>query len=228
MADVESAKLDLAYSNITAPFAGRIENTRVYKGDVVTAQREVLTTLVQVDPIHVVFNMSRRLVAGIQEMRAAGHAPEAITDFEVHVRLSDGSTYGQAGHLDFVSAQVDANTDTLLARAVFPNRLEGSTALALVPGQYTPLTLTAGEQPDAILIPEAALVQSQVGSQVFVVGKDGKVESRTVEVDRAHEQQWVIRKGLEAGERVVVSGLQKIRSGMPVKIVDAKQQTARS
>lgn len=216
-ADVATARLNLAYTDITAPFDGRIEDTNVYGGDVVTAQRNVLTTLVQIDPIHVVFNISRREGAEVQKLQVQGLAPAERTEFETRVRLPDGTTYEQAGHLDFVALQVDPTTDTLAARAVFPNKSDEANRIALLPGQYVALTLTAGKQPDAILIPGSALVQSQIGAHVFVVDKDGKVALRVVEVDRAYEQQWVIRKGLEAGERVVVDGVQKVRSGMTVK-----------
>lgn len=217
-ANIETAKLNLAYTDITAPFAGRIENTRVYEGDVVTQQKDVLTTLVQINPIHVIFNVSRRQVAEIQKMQAQGLAPKERRSFEAHVQLPDGSTYDQVGHLDFVSAQVDPTTDSLEARAVFPNEAITASATVLLPGQYAPLNLVAGSQPDAVLIPEVALVQSQVGTHVMVVDKDNKVESRVVEVDRAYDGQWVIRKGLAKGEKVIVDGLQKVRSGVTVKV----------
>jgi membrane fusion protein (multidrug efflux system) len=220
--DIANAQLDLDYSHITAPFAGRIENTRVYKGDVVTRQKDVLTTLVQIDPIHVIFNVSRRQVAVVQSLKKQGLSPETIEEIKATVRLPDGSAYDHEGHLDFVSNQVDPSTDTLTARAVFPNeRAKDKTGVVLLPGQYVPLSVTVGKQPDAVLIPESALVQSQVGTHVFVVDKDNKVDARPVEVDRSYQQQWVIKKGLKKGEQVIVEGLQKLRSGAVVKVTPA-------
>jgi multidrug efflux pump subunit AcrA (membrane-fusion protein) len=93
---------------------------------------------------------------------------------------------------------------------------------ALTSGQYVPLRLTVGQQPDAVLIPMPALIENQEGSHVFVVDKDGKAEKRKVEIDRLYQRRWVIRKGLEQGEYVIVGGVQKVRTGMVVKPVIEK------
>ena len=181
-------------------------------------QQDVLTTLKQIDPIYVVFNVSRRQVSKVQRLRRDGLAFESREDFKVEVKLADGSLYTQLGRLNYISAQIDPTTDTLEYRAVFPNPMEDLAQLALIPGQYVPVILTVGEDPNTLLVPGPALVQSQVGTQVYVVNKDNKVESRTVEVGQAYKQQWIIKKGLKKGERVIYDGLQKIRPGVVVNI----------
>ncbi len=147
-----------------------------------------------------------------------------MEDFIVEVKLSDGSLYTQPGRLNYISAQIDPTTDTLEHRAVFPNPMEHQAQIALIPGQYVPVILTVGEDPNTLLVPGPALVQSQRGTHVFVVNKDNKVESRTVEVGQAYKQQWIIKKGLKQGERVIYDGLQKVRPGVLVNI-KAKEPT---
>ena len=219
-AEIQDAQLDLNYTNITAPFAGRIEESLFHEGDLVTKQRDTLTTLVQVNPIYVIFSMSLRDVAEMRRLIASGMAPEKQEHYKATVILPTGRVYEQEGHLNYASVRVNPNTDTHTMRAVFPNPMQMGGAIAhvtLQPGEYVPLLLTVGQQRDAMLIPGPALVQSQIGTHVFVVDKNNKVENRKVEVDRSHGQQWVIRSGLKKGERIVVQGVQKVRAGMLVK-----------
>ncbi len=224
-ANIEKAKLNLSFTRITAPFSGRIESTQVNVGALVDAEKDVLTTVVQIDPIYAVFNISRRQLEQFQRlMRKGVVTPGDLSQFEAEVVLPDGSAYPHRGHLDFVSVQIDSTTDMMMARAVFPNVYQHPRDVRLIPGQYAPLRLIVGEESDALLIPKAALVETQAGKQVFVVDKDNKVRSRRVEVGTAHQGQWVIKKGLKKGERVVVEGMQKVRPGMLVKpgVVAAK------
>jgi len=217
-AKIANAELQLSFTNITAPFRGRIQNTQINAGQLVAAQKDVLTTLVQLDPIYVVFNMSRRQVYEVQQLSLEGLAqPIPGKGFRTQVFLPNGKMYEHQGEVDFISAQIDPSTDTLLARAIFPNPFERDVDVQLIPGQYVPTRLILGEQPDAILIPEPALVQTQVGSHVFVVDKDNKVEQRKVEVSHSYDQQWVIKKGLAKGERVIVEGVQKVRPNIKVR-----------
>ncbi len=219
-ADIELAKLDLSYTKIVAPFAGRTEDTRHYEGDLVNKNRDILTVLMQVDPIHVEFSMSARQIAEMRRLIAKGWAPSARRQYKAVVLLSDGRVYDQEGYLDFFSAQINPTTDTHIMRAIFPNpliKLDRVHPAALTSGQYVPLRLTVGQQPGAVLIPMPALMQNQEGTHVFVVDKDSRAEKRKVEVDRLYRQQWVIGKGLERGERVIVRGLQKVRTGTIVK-----------
>jgi len=215
-ADIENARLELSYTNITAPFSGRTQQTRINVGQLVHQQRDVLTTLVQIDPIYVIFSMSRRDVFEAQKLQEEGLGFKTWKDFRVEIILPDGSLYAHPGTLNFVSAQIDPATDSLTVRAVFPNPLQQSQAVTLIPGQYVPVRLTVGKDPDALLIPEPALVESQIGNQVYVVGKDNKVESRTVEVGKSYQRQRIISKGLKKGEKVIVEGTQKVRPGVVV------------
>jgi membrane fusion protein (multidrug efflux system) len=216
-ADIENSRLELSYTNITAPFSGRTQQTRINVGQLVHEQRDVLMTLVQMDPIYVMFSMSRRDVFEAQKLQEEGLGFKTWKDFKVELIQPDGSLYAHPGKLNFVSAQIDPATDSLTVRAEFPNPLQQSQEVVLIPGQYVPLRLTVGKNPDALLIPEPALVESQIGSQVYVVGKDNKVESRTVEVGKSYQRQLIINKGLKKGEKVIVEGTQKVRPGVVVK-----------
>jgi RND family efflux transporter MFP subunit len=224
-AQLDDAKLDLSFTNITAPFDGRVQQTREHPGALVDEYRDVLTTLVQMDPVHVIFNVTRRQLYEIQTMRLAGKTLQFEADAKVEVLLPDGSAYPQAGRIDFVSARIDPTTDSLTVRAIVPNDFSHGRDGTLVPGQYVPVRVILGEQPDALLIPQAALVQTQAGNQVLVVDQDDKVASRNVEVGPAYQGQWVIRSGLQPGERVIVEGLQKARPGL---VVAPKPIAARS
>ncbi|MGH6904866.1 MAG: efflux RND transporter periplasmic adaptor subunit [Geminicoccaceae bacterium] len=215
-AQLDDAKLDLSFTDIITPFDGRIQQTREHAGALVDAYQDVLTTLVQMDPVHVIFNVTRRQLYEIQTMQLAGKAPRFEEDARVQILLPDGSAYANEGKIDFVSAQIDQTTDSLTVRAVVPNDFSHGRDGALVPGQYVPVRVILGEQPDALLIPQAALMQTQAGDQVLVVDQDDKVASRNVEVGPAHQGQWVVRSGLQKGERVIVEGLQKARPGAVV------------
>lgn len=217
-ANIQKAELDIEFTKINAPFRGRIENTKINVGALVTAHQDVLTTLVQVDPIYVVFNVSRSQLNLIQELMARGVVkPGPLDQFEAEVLLPDGSTYSPRGRMNFVSAQIDPSTDQMSARAQFSNVYDRPSDVRLIPGQYAPVRVYIGEQPDALLIPKAALVESQAGDVVYVVGDGDKVESRRVVVNGAHEGYWVVQKGVKSGERVVVEGTQKVRGGIVVK-----------
>jgi len=225
-AAIENARLDLSFTRITAPFAGRIQQTKVHLGALVQKQKDVQTTLVQTDPIYVIFNISRSKLFDIQLLERGGSliAPEqAVGRLKVDILLPNGSVYPRQGTVDFISAQIDPSTDSLLFRALVPKAPELPRNVDLVPGQYAQVRLHLGEKPDALLIPAQSLVETQAGTHVFVVGKDDKVAHRSVEVGTSYEQRRVIRKGLKQGERVIIEGLQKVKPGMAVRVAGAKK-----
>jgi membrane fusion protein (multidrug efflux system) len=215
-ADIENARLELSFTHIRAPFSGRIQETRINVGNLVQQQRDVLTTLVQMDPIYVIFNLSRNQVYQIQLLKRQGKL-FSVEEMKVELLLPDGSTYPEQGKVDFISFRINPTTDSVTVRAVFPNKHIGSEDYDLIPGQYAPVRLILGENPDALMIPETALVETQAGTHVFVVGKDDKVESRKVVADFSYKQQRVINEGLKLGESVIIEGVQKVRPGMAVK-----------
>ncbi len=230
-ADIEQAQLNLGYAQVTAPFDGYIQKTKVYKGAVVSRQVTELTTLIALNPIYVDFNVSRRDAYTIQQLSQKGLGPKDISGISGVVTLSDGSIYSEKGHVDYSSATFNANTDTMEVRAVFPNERvkqanNSQLTLPLIPGQYVPLSLTVGHRPDAVLIPQSALLETQIGSFVYVVDKDNKAKQQIVKQGVAYEHYWVIEEGLKKGDRVISQGLQKItKSGMqvePVKASDSK------
>lgn len=215
-ADIENAKLDLSFTNITAPFDGRTQQTRINVGNLVQQQRDVLTTLVEMDPVYVIFNINRSMVFKIQLLKRQGKL-FAVKDMRIEILLPDGSTYNRQGKVDFISYQINPATDSVLVRGIIPNNEPPQVGdYDLIPGQYVPVRLTVGEEADALLIPQPALVESQIGKQVFVVNPDNKVESRSVEIDRSYQGQWVVKKGLKKSEKVIVEGTQKVRPGMVV------------
>ena len=215
-ADIENARLELSFTRITAPFSGRIQETRIDVGNLVQQQRDVLTTLVQMDPIYVIFNLSRNQVYQIQVVKRQGKL-FAVEEMKVELLLPDGSSYPEQGKVDFISFRINPTTDSLTVRAVFSNKHTGTADYDLIPGQYAPVRLILGENPDALLIPETALVETQAGTHVFVVSKDNKVESRKVVAGSSYKQQRVINDGLRHGEQVIIEGVQKVRPGMAVK-----------
>jgi membrane fusion protein (multidrug efflux system) len=176
-AQLNSAKLDLSFTNITAPFDGRIQQTREHPGALVDQYQDVLTTLVQVDPVYVIFNLTRRQLYEIQTMQL--DAPHFAANAKVEVLLPNGEAYEKDGKIDFVSARIDPTTDSLTVRAVVPNDFSHGAEGLLVPGQYVPVRVILGEH-DELLVPKTALLQTQAGDQVLVVGKDDKSSARAI------------------------------------------------
>jgi membrane fusion protein, multidrug efflux system len=220
-AEIVNAQLNLSFTDITAPFDGRIQQTRMYEGDLVDAYQDTLTSLVQIDPVYVIFNVTRRELFEIQAMQVQGLVKKLEETAKIELTLPDGSAYAQEGKLDFISSQIDPTTDTLTFRAVIANDFSHSSEGDLVPGQYVPVRMVLGERPDALLVPKPALLETQAGQQVYVVDKDNKVASRTVVVAQPYKGQWVVKSGVEKGERVIVEGLQKVRPGGVVDPVPA-------
>ncbi len=228
-ADIQQAKLDLGYAHITAPFDGWIQKTKVYDGAVVSKQVTELTTLIALDPIYVIFNLSRQEAYIIQQLSKQGLGPKKRSDMTGSIILSDGTAYPQEGHVDFTNSSFNPNTDTMEARVIFPNKLpddadNNQMMLSLIPGQYVPLNLTVGHRPNSLLIPKTALIETQEGSFVFTVDKDNKVKKQMVTTGVAYKGSWIIKKGLKKGDVVVSQGTQKIKkSGVQVSPVKAKK-----
>ena len=203
-AAIEAAQLNLGYTEIHAPFAGRLGRSLVHEGALISAAGTQLNSLVQLDPIYVSFNPPETDLPAIGKAQAA--APVAA-----EVMIGDDPTPRFFGALTFLDNTVDRTTGTITARATITNP-----AQSLLPGQYARVRLHIGEQPGALLVPQIAVGSSQVGRFVYVVGNDHRAEQRLVTLGRTLGELVVVEKGVSEGESVIVGNLQKIRPGAPV------------
>jgi membrane fusion protein, multidrug efflux system len=204
-ANLETAKINLGYTDIVSPIAGKIGRTNITKGNVVSPQSGTLTTIVSQDPMYVLFPVSQR---DVSHARNSGLDIEGI---KVRLRFNDGTTYGPVGKIDFVDVTVDRATDTVQVRAVFPNPLG-----ALIDGQLVAVNLEAGKPEEQVVVPQAALLTDQQGVYVFVV-KDGKVAIRRIKTGGASGEDIIVSEGLSGDELVIVQGLESLRPGMAVR-----------
>ncbi|GEP04357.1 efflux RND transporter periplasmic adaptor subunit [Methylobacterium oxalidis] len=207
-ANLQTARINLGYTRILAPIAGRIGRTSVTKGNVVGPDSGVLTSIVSQDPMYVTFPVSQREFLRYQQ---GADRPDR-DKVGVRIRFQDGSDYGQVGRVDFVNISVDRATDTVVVRAVMPNP-----AGALRDGQLVHVALQVGTPEQKVLVPQAALIADQGGVYVFIV-EDGRAAMRRVKTGAGGTgPDVVVEEGLSGGELVIVDGLQRVRPGIPVR-----------
>jgi multidrug efflux system membrane fusion protein len=209
-ATVHSAEINLAYTEIRAPFAGRLGRNRAAVGTLVGGAGSTLNTLVQLDPLYVTFNPSERDLAAIQTARATRKVV-------ANVALPDDSSLSYSGELSFIDNGVDRGTGTITARATVPNP-----KFTLLPGQYVRVRLHVRDETDALLVPQTALGSSQLGKYVYIVGADGKAEQKLVSLGPT-DGESVSVTGLSETDRVITGNLQKIGPGSPVAPITPKE-----
>jgi multidrug efflux system membrane fusion protein len=202
-ASVRSAEINLAYTDIRAPFAGRLGRNRAPVGTLVGGSGFTLNTLVQLDPLYVTFNPSERDLGIIQTARNSGPVVAKVS-------LPDDSSVGYSGELTFIDNGVDRTTGTITARATVPNP-----KFTLLPGQYVRVRLHVRDEANALLVPQTALGSSQLGKYVYVVGADSKAEQKIVSLG-ATDGESVAVTGLAETDQVITGNLQKIGPGSPV------------
>jgi RND family efflux transporter MFP subunit len=209
-AAVRQGELSLSYTTMYAPMAGRIGRRQVDVGNLVGAGQQnntLLATIVQLDPVYVYFSVPERDARTLLAQRAGG--------LLVTVTMAGQGPHPQQGRVDFVNNTVDPSTATFQVRATVAN-----SERVLLPGQYAQVRLQLGSLPDAVLVPEKAIVEEQGGQSLFVVGPDRKVERRAVKMGPTFEGQRVVESGVKGGEDVIVEGLQKVQPGT---VVDPKR-----
>lgn len=217
-AALAQAKLDLAYTRVEAPISGVTSRALKSEGSLVEAQQTLLTTISQVDPIHVIFSISESENLKLQREAAAGRLQLPKDGrFTVTLRLSDGTTYARPGRVDFSDVRINPGTGTSEARAVLPNSDQ-----RLRPGQFVRVTLAGATYINALAVPQRAVLEGPTGKIVMTVNAQGMVEPRPVEVGEWAGADWIITSGIHPGERVIVDGVMKARPGAPVKIAEAK------
>lgn len=209
-ASLRQAELDLSYTEIRSPLDGRIGQARYSIGNLVDANSEALATVTSIDPIHIAIAISeKRLIDARRQGIDIENPPVAP-----HLTLSDGSRYDQDGRFDFLDTEVNQSTDTVLARAVFPNPDQ-----LLLPGQFVNVVVRQKERVSAVVVPQIAVQEDQQGYFVLVVNQADQVEVRRLQVAGQVDSAWVVEDGLVEGEQVIVQGLQKVRSEMTVNPV---------
>lgn len=216
---VRSAELDLGFCEIRSPIAGRVGRRLVTPGNYVAGGSEdatLLTTVVSLDPIHVYVNADERAYLRYQRLAQTGSRPSSRdVPNAVRMALADEEGFPHQGHMDFVDNKVDPATGTVQGRAVFPNP-DG----VLTPGLFARVQIV-GEGPyPALLVPDAAIATDQAKRIVYVVGPDDVAQPREVTLGRLQGRLRVLRAGIEATDRIVINGLQRVRAGMTVQPVD--------
>jgi membrane fusion protein (multidrug efflux system) len=205
-ANLKTAQINLGYTHITAPIAGRIGRSAVTIGNVVGPDTGKLTVLVSQDPIYVVFPVSQREFLQLQNQETKSDVSKLV----VRLRFSDDSLYPLPGRINFVDVTVDQATDTVTVRATFPNP-DGK----LVDGQFARVTVESETPQEQVVIPQTALIADQEGTYVFVVD-NGRAAVKRVRIGTMVGPDVVITNGIAAGDQVITEGLTALRPGVPV------------
>ena len=212
-AALRRARLDLSYTEVASPIAGRASRAAFSVGSFVRPNGGVLATVTSIDPVHVTIAVPERdLIEARRQGMDLDDPPVAPS-----LRLSDGSDYEHPGDFDYVEPAVDRATDTILARAVFPNP-DG----VLLPGQFVTVIVREKQPLSTLVVPQAAVQRDRQGRFVLVVDRADRVEVRRVALGDRAGADWTVSDGLAEGERVVVQGLQKIRPDMVVNPVERR------
>ncbi len=208
-AALDQAKINLGYTEIRSPIDGRIGIAKYTVGNLVGPNTGSLATIVSFDPVYVIFPASAREVLDFKRRLLAGGPQNGRV--AVRVRLPDGTLYPEPGQANFLDIQADSSTDTVAVRAEFPNK-----QALLVPGGVVAVEIERGAPRSALLVPQSSLQLDQAGTYVLVVDPANKVELRRIKLGAERGSSVVVADGLEAGERVIVEGVQKVRPGQTV------------
>lgn len=214
-AELEKAELNLSYTEIHAPFTGRIGKVNYDVGNIVGPSSNELAELTDVDPIYVSFQVEEGdYISYRQEHQTSESNPQDVP-IDLTLKLPNNSTFPNKGVLDFADTKINQNTGTVELRAAFDNP-EG----IVMPGLFVTLIVESTNKKELALIPQVAVQENQQGKFVLVVDDQNKVAMRIVQLGRRINAMWVVESGLEAGEKVIIEGLQKVRQGAEVKPVE--------
>lgn len=215
-AAVETARINLAYSKVTAPISGRIGKSTVTDGALVTAnQATALATIQQLGSMYVDITQSSSDLLRLQQTLATGKLRKGNAQARIKLVLENGSAYPHEGTLKFSDVTVDPSTGSVTLRALFPNPKQ-----TLLPGMFVRALLQEGVNDQAILVPQRGVTRNPAGNaMVMIIGAEEKVEPRVIKVERTVGDSWLVTDGLKPGDRVILEGIQKARPGTQVKAV---------
>jgi len=213
-ANVDAAKINLGYANVTAPISGRASQQQVTEGALVgQGEATLLTSIWQIDPIYVNFSQAVGELDQLQRAQASGDVSlDGQNKAKVELVLPDGTPLGEPGTLDFSDVAVDASTGAVNLRGIVPNSEH-----KLLPGMYVNVRVTLGELKHAYLVPQAAVLRDAKGPYVYTVGKDGKVAMKRIKADAQQADTWIVTDGIAEGDQIVVSGVQKVKPDAQAK-----------
>ncbi|MBP2170177.1 membrane fusion protein (multidrug efflux system) [Erwinia toletana] len=227
-ANVETARINLAYTKVTSPISGRIGKSSVTEGALVqSAQTTALATVQQLDPIYVDVTQSSEEFLRLRQELESGKLKQDDGKASVTLLMQDGSAYARTGTLEFSDVTVDETTGSITLRAMFPNPDQ-----RLLPGMFVRARLDEGTNPNALLVPQQAVTRTPTGeATAMVIGQDNKVEVRKLTAEQAIGDKWLVSAGLKDGDKVIVTGIQRAKPGaqvtpQEVSADDAKKQDA--
>ncbi len=222
IAELQSAQVDLSYTKIIAPIAGRIGRSEITPGDLIGPDSGTLTSLVSIDPINAIFQVSEAIYLMSDERRRERIAEgREVPQLNVKLELSNREIYPESGYIDYISNRIDETTGTIEARAVIPNA-EG----LLRPGQYVRVILEVPYNIDTLMLPQPAVQADQQGSFVLIVDASNNVQRRNVDLGERIGELVVVNTGVDQGDKVIVRGLQKVRPGLQVTYQELSKQKA--
>jgi len=215
-ANLETARINLQYTTITAPISGRIGRSGITEGALVTAHQPLaLATIQKIDPMYVDVTQSTTDILKLRRKLQEGQLSRNSNQQQVRLILDDGSEYPFKGKLQFQDITVDPTTGSVILRIVFPNP-KG----LLMPGMFVRAIVEEGVHKNAILVPQQAVSRDPKGNPLtLTVDKEGKVQQKPLTLDRAIGSEWLVSSGLEPGDKVIVEGMLKVKPGIPVKAV---------
>lgn len=217
-ANTRAKALDVEFTRVVAPAAGRLSDRKVSVGNYVTSGTTVLTTIVSLNPIHFVFTGSEAVYLKYQRANRAGTRPSSrVAANPVDIRLGDETAYRWHGRMDFVDNALDLGSGTIRGRAIVRNP-DG----LLTPGMFGHMRLLGSGEYRGLLIPEDAVVTDQTRKTVLVVAPDGKVASRVLDLGPIVDGLRVVRGGLKVTDNVIIAGVQRAHAGAPVKITQGR------
>ncbi|HGT7484914.1 TPA: efflux RND transporter periplasmic adaptor subunit [Escherichia coli] len=221
--DTARTQLNEAEANVTSPITGVSGKSSVTVGALVTAnQADSLVTVQRLDPIYVDLTQSVQDFLRMKEEVASGQIKQVQGSTPVQLNLENGKRYGQTGTLKFSDPTVDETTGSVTLRAIFPNP-NGD----LLPGMYVTALVDEGSRQNVLLVPQEGVTHNAQGkATALILDKDDVVQLREIEASKAIGDQWVVTSGLQAGDRVIVSGLQRIRPGIKARAISSSQENA--
>ncbi|QLK49018.1 efflux transporter periplasmic adaptor subunit [Vibrio owensii] len=212
-AQLKLAEVNLSYTQIRAPFSGRISDSKVSTGDLLSPSSGILTTLVSLDPVHTSFSVSERERLTLGMDRIKGDGSDESSGVEVQLELENGEYFEHIGQLDFLGNRINTQTGTIAMRALVPNPEQ-----QLLPGQHIKVNLRDKNAKDVIVIPRRAVQTDLEGDFAMVMTEGNVAERRNVKLGPQVEQGIIINEGLEQDDTVITQGLQRVRNGVEVRI----------